>query len=180
VIERELHDGVQQHLTALAVKLQLVGDAVENEPSAVAALLEEIARDVQDAIDEAALLAQRIRPPQLDSGSLQAALRIWALAAGVRATIDVQLSAESTPEASETVYFCCLGALAHVSAGADVTITVRDDDGTLSFAVVGGMPASSGSGFVALRDRVDALGGHLVAGSESDGRARISGSIQAR
>jgi signal transduction histidine kinase len=180
-IERDLHDGVQQHLVALAVTLQLASEAVQDDPRAARALLLDVARDVQETIDEAARLALRIHPPRLDSNSLRAALRSWAVSAGVRATIEVRLSMDYPSEAAETVYFCCVDALGHVSAGAHVTITVQADDGIVAFDVVDDgahvPPTSSGVGLDRLRDRLDALGGELAVEPEPGGGTRVSGSI---
>ncbi len=84
MIERELHERVQQNLVALAVNLQLADLAVEADPAAAKTLLAELARDVQQALDETAQLAQRIYPPLLEAGGLAAALRAAAGSAGVR------------------------------------------------------------------------------------------------
>jgi signal transduction histidine kinase len=181
-IERDLHNGVQQHLVALAMKLQLAREAVEADPSAATVLLDEIANDVREAIDEAAGLAQRIHPPRLDSGSLQAALRSWALTAGVRTAIEIRMSTDFPPEVAETVYFCCLEALEHVSPGSHVTITVRDDGDMVAFEVVDDgarspSPEASGSGLTALHDRVETLGGHLAVKATPREGTRVFGSI---
>src|ERR687897_3708562 len=69
-IERELHEGVQQHLIAFAVNLQLLGQLSDSDSPAAKALLEEIGRDVQQALDETAQLAQRIYPPLLEAGGV--------------------------------------------------------------------------------------------------------------
>ena len=77
---------MQQHLVALAVNLQLADLAVDADPAAAKTLLAELARDVQQALDETAQLAQRIYPPLLEAGGLAAALRAAAASAGVRAS----------------------------------------------------------------------------------------------
>ena len=74
-IERDLHEGVHQHLVALAVNLQLASRLTDTDPARGQALIEQMARDVQQALDETAQLAQRIYPPLLDAGGLAAALR---------------------------------------------------------------------------------------------------------
>lgn len=174
-IERELHDGVQQHLVALAVKLQLVGDAARNDRRAAGPLLEEIGRDVQEAIDEAARLAQRIHPPRLDAVSLRAALRSRALSAGVRASIELQLGRDFSPEQVESVYFCCVEVLGQVGAGARVDVTVRGENEMAVFDAV--YDSAADVELERIRDRVDALDGHLVSRPEADERIRVSGSI---
>ena len=75
IIERDLHEGVQQHLVALAVNLQLAGGLVDADPAAAKALLEEMGRDVQQALDETAKLAQRIYPALIEARGFAATLR---------------------------------------------------------------------------------------------------------
>ena len=86
-LERDLHDGPQQDLIALAVNLQLARDLLERDPDAAAELLDDMGRDVQRAIEKTARLAQRIYPPLLETGGLGAALRAAAVATGVRTEI---------------------------------------------------------------------------------------------
>ena len=74
-IERELHGGVQQHLVALAVKLQHAVELADADPRATKTLLEELSRDVRQALDETAQLAQRIYPYLVAEGGLGAVLR---------------------------------------------------------------------------------------------------------
>lgn len=173
-IERELHGGVQQHLVALAVRLQLVESALESDPAAGKALLEEIGRDVQDAVDEAARLAQRIYVPLLELG-LAAALRAAAVGAGVPASVEVRVGSSCQPEALNTVYACWLEALEH-SDDSEPAISVREDAGALVFDVVRG--AGPNAELDALRDRIEALGGALTIRTEAGGRrVRVSGSL---
>jgi signal transduction histidine kinase len=174
-IERDVHDGVQQHLVALAVNLQLAGRLADDDPAAAKTLLDEMGRDVQQALDETAQLAQRIYPPLLEAGGLAAALRLAAVSAGIRASVDVAAGASYPPEVALTVYFCWVDTLEHAGAGARVTVDVRDEEGALAFEVVeeGGR---SDAGLERLRDRVEALGGRLTIRSEP-GSTRVSGSI---
>src|SRR5262249_27271784 len=79
-LERVLHDGVQQHLIALAVNLQLAGQLADADSAAAKAVIEEMARDVQQALDEAAQLARQMYPPLLEAGGgLVSALRAAAV-----------------------------------------------------------------------------------------------------
>jgi signal transduction histidine kinase len=167
-VERELHEGVQQHLVALAVNLQLAAQSVDTDPAAAKDLLDQMGRDVQQALDETAQLAQRIHPP-LEAGGLAAALRSAAVSAGVRASVEVAV-ANYAPEVAATVYRCWLEALEHENAGAPPTITVRDQEGALTFEIEGSeIPEDC---VVRLRDRVEALGGSLTRSGMS-----ITGSI---
>jgi signal transduction histidine kinase len=176
MIERELHERVQQHLVALAVNLQLAEQSADADPAATKALLAELGRDVQRALDESAHLAQRIYPPLLEAGGLAAALRSAAGAAGVRASLEVTAEGSFPPEVAGTVYWCCLEALEHAGAGAKATVTVRDEDGAVAFEVVAD-DSRSRDGLDRLRDRVEALGGRLTVRSEPGRDTRVAGSL---
>jgi len=171
MLERELHDGVQQHLIALAVNLQLAAQSPAADPHAAKLHLAELGRDVQQALDEAGRLAQRIYPPLLDEGGLAAALRSAAVSAGVRVSLDVPVGVTFPPEIAAAVYWCCLAALE--DAGARATVTVRDEAGAVAFEVVED-GSGSAAGLDRLRDHVEALGGRLTIRSEPGGTS-VSG-----
>jgi signal transduction histidine kinase len=176
MIERELHERVQQHLVALAVNLQLAEQSADADPAATKALLAEMGRDVQRALDESAELAQRIYPPLLAAGGLAAALRSAAGVAGIRASLDVTAGASYPPEVTGAVYWCCLEAFEHAGPGARATVTVRDGDGAVAFEVVED-GSRSGAGLDRLRDRVEALGGRVTIRSEPGRGTRVAGSL---
>jgi signal transduction histidine kinase len=175
-IERTLHDGVHQRLIALAVNLQFAGRLAETDPAAEKALLEEMKRDVQQALDEAAQLAQRIYPPLLEMGGLAAALRSAAASAGIPVSVEVTAGASYPPEVAGTVYLCCLAALEHADIGARATVTVREEGGKLAFEVVADATYSH-TGLDRLHDRVETLGGALTIRSEPGGGTRVAGSL---
>jgi two-component system, NarL family, sensor histidine kinase DesK len=174
---------VRQHLVALAVNLQRAGLWIDADPAAARELLEEMGRDVQQALDETGELAQRIYPALLDARDLAAALRSAAMSAGIPASIDVSAVANRPPEIAAAVYLCCLEALEQVGAGARATVTVRDEEGAIGFEVVGVAEDGATSEDAALpdgelgrlRDRVEALGGRLRVRSEDGRIIRVSG-----
>jgi signal transduction histidine kinase len=174
---------VQQQLVALAVNLQLARRLADTDPEAAKALLEEMERDVQDALDETAHLAERIYPPLLRIGGLAAALRSAAASARVRVRIDIAADASYPPEIVWTVYSCCLELLQHAGADARATVTVREQEGALAFEVThdsaGSAPAAAPSdqGLEGLRDRVKALGGRLTIESEPGRGTCVAGSL---
>jgi signal transduction histidine kinase len=182
-IERELHEGVQQHLVGLAVNLQLANQLLDTDPAATKALLEELGRDVEQALDATAQLAQRIYPPLLDAGGLAAALRSAATSIGIPVTVEVEPAAGWPPEVVRTVYVCCLEALEHAGAEARATVTVREEEGVISFEVLEDgdhsvtAAAHSDAGLDRLRERVEALGGRLAVRSEPPRGTRLSGSL---
>jgi signal transduction histidine kinase len=175
-IERHLHGGVQQHLVALAVNLQLAGPLVDADPAAAKELFEEMGRDVQQALDETAQLAQRIYPPLLDARGLAAALRSAAVSAGVPASVKVAAGMSYPPEVAWTVCLCWLEALKHAGDEARATVTVRQEEGELAFEIVED-GARSDAGLERLRDRVEALGGRLTMRSQRGHGTRVSGSL---
>jgi signal transduction histidine kinase len=177
-IERDLHDGVHQHLVALAATLQLARLAVDSDPAATKTLLEELSRDVRQALDETALLGQRIYPSTLDLGGLAALLRSAALNAGIPATIDVSAASSYSPEIGMTVYVCWLALLARGSNERKVAIRVLEDEDAVTFELVG-KAAASDADLDRLQDRVEALGGRLTKEPEPGG-IRVSGCLPLR
>ena len=178
-IEGDLHDSVQQHLVALAVNLQLAGPLIDTDPASAKALLEEMGRDVQEAMDEAARLAERIYPQLPEAGGLAAALRAAAVNAGVPASVDVAAGSTYAPEILRTVYVCWLEALAHARGRARATATVRENHGTLTFefAEVEASSAPTRERSTRLNDRVEALGGRLTVESDAKRGTYVSGSL---
>jgi signal transduction histidine kinase len=151
---------------------------VDANPAAAKALLEEMERDVHQALDEAARLAERIYPPLPEAGGLAAALRSAAVSAGIPASVNVAAGSTYGPEISRTIYLCWLNALEHAGGEARVTVTVLEKDGALTFEFVA--VGKSTPGFDGLRDRVEALGGRLTVESDSGRGTRIFGSLPLR
>jgi len=180
-IERELHDGAQQDLVALAVKLQQARAMVDSD-AAAGVLVDEMRGDVQESLDRLRVLAQRIHPPQLEIGGLPAALRSAAASAGVRARIDVAATGVYPQEVAVTVYLCIVATLERLVTGTTAAIGVREENGTLAFEIVaeeaGVDPADAH--LAAMRDRVEALGGRLTITAVSGGGTRIAGSLPTR
>jgi signal transduction histidine kinase len=174
-IERDLHEGVHQHLVALAVNLQLAGELADSDPIAAKRLLAEMGRDVRQALDETTQLAQRIYP-QVDAVDLAATLRSAAVSAGIRASVEVEVDGNPPPELLAAIYWCWLEVLDRFAAGAHANINVREQDGALAFEIV-----EDGDRSVAalerLSDRVEALGGRLTIRSEPGRGTRVSGSL---
>jgi signal transduction histidine kinase len=171
-IERELHEGLQQQLVALSVSLQQAASRAETEPAAVFTELDEIARQVQDALDEAARLAERIYTPLLEqAGRLRAALRAAAVRASVTTTVQVAALPNCPPELAHTIVLCWLEALERSRPDTRPAIDVHSDDDSLVFEIV------SETRLERMRDRVEALGGRLTVETTSAGSTRARGRL---
>jgi signal transduction histidine kinase len=176
MVERELHDGVQQHLIALAVNLQLAGQAAGSDPAAANTLLEEMGRDVQQALDETSLLAQRIYPATLEADGIGTLLRSAAASTDVPASVDVAVTSNYPPEVVMTLYLCWLNMLACGSVETGASIRVRETQNVLAFEVIGNT-ACADADLDYVRGRVEALGGRLAITSGSGDGTRISGAL---
>jgi signal transduction histidine kinase len=136
-IERNLHDGAQQHLVALKMKVGLAEGLAEPESKA-RVILAQLKHDADEAIDNLRELARGIYPPLLASEGLGAALQSQAR----RLTVPVELDVANLPrqprEVEGAVYFCCLEALQNVTKYAEassVRVRVWKQDSTLAFQV---------------------------------------------
>jgi signal transduction histidine kinase len=186
-IERNLHDGAQQHIVALAVKLGLARQLIEADPASVATLLEELRVDAQATLTELRELAHGIYPPLLMDRGLPEALRAAANRSVLATDVEAAVG-RFAPDAEAAVYFCCLEAMQnagkHAGEGARVTVSVDADDHILRFAVTdngAGFDATSdvirGHGFVNMADRLGAIGGTLHVESTLGGGTTITGEI---
>jgi signal transduction histidine kinase len=172
--ERVLHESVQQQLVALAVTLQLVAERMDTDPASAKTLLEEMERDLQQALNEAAHLAERLYPP-VDPGLLAPGLRAAAHGLGIRLSFEDTIASVPT-ELARTIFLCCLAALERAGAGARATIGMRRDETEVIFEIVDDGAGDTGPAvpLERLRDRVEALGGSLSVQSGPGGRARVA------
>jgi signal transduction histidine kinase len=188
-LERNLHDGAQQHLVALAVKLRLARDAVEDDPEDAMGMIDEIKADVQTAIAELRALAHGIFPPLLVSGGLSEALPAAASRAALPTSLDLDNVGRYGDDIEAAVYFCTLEALQnagkHAGDAATATVHVSDVDGVLRFEIsddgagfemVAGA-TNHGHGFVNMADRLGAFGGSVKVVSAPGAGTTIIGTI---
>ena len=187
-IERNLHDGAQQHLVALAVKLRLAQDAVEDDPADALAMMDEIKGDVQGAIQELRALAHGIFPPLLASGGLPEALRQASGRSPLPVDLDTSGVGRYPQEVEAAVYFCCLEAMQnaakHAGDGATLRLSVGEHDHVLTFEASddgagfdAGVVGLEGHGFVNMSDRLGAFGGTLTVTSRPGSGTTVAGRI---
>jgi signal transduction histidine kinase len=186
-IERNLHDGAQQHLVALAVKIGLVRAVLETDPASAPALLEQLRGDAQAAIGAVRDLAHGIYPPLLRERGLGEALRTAASRSPLTCAVEVELPARYPQDVETCVYFCCLEAIQNAGkhAGAEAVILVHVDeaDDRLRFSISDDgagfeiAAGGAGHGFVNMRDRLGAVGGDLQIVTAPGAGTTVSGSI---
>ena len=185
-IERNLHDGAQQHLVAIAVKVRLLEQLAERDPERARSLMTQLQDDVRSAIEELRSLAHGIYPPLLSSAGLGQAMGAACRRAPLPASLDADGVGRHEPEIEAAVYFCCLEALQNAAkyAGSEATARVRiwEDAGRLLFEVSDDGPGfapgrnGEGAGLTNMHDRLGAVGGTLRV--ESDGHGtRIHGVV---
>jgi signal transduction histidine kinase len=172
--ERTLHDGVQQHLVALAVDLQRLAGLLESDPTEANALLDEMVTNVREALDEATNLAQMVYPVLLDPRGLASVLRSAAEGAGVTAVVEAPAGAGYAPEIAAAAYWFCVDALSAASSGSQARVSVLEGDGALTLEVtIDGH--HSEARLDRLRDRIEALDGRVRVDGCQDGGSRVQG-----
>jgi signal transduction histidine kinase len=177
-LERNLHDGAQSRLVALALRLRLARARAEGQ-SELSEMLDESSAELQASLDELRELARGIHPAVLTDRGLRPALE--GLAARAPVPVEVRADAgELPPPVATAVYFFVSEALANVAKYAqarDATVTVaRDGDRVVAEVTddgVGGADLESGSGLRGLSDRVAALDGLLEVRSPPGGGTRL-------
>jgi signal transduction histidine kinase len=185
-LERNLHDGAQQQLVALSVRLKLARTMVDRDPGKMADMLEAIQGSANDALEDLRDLARGIYPPLLADKGLAVALEAQARKSTIPTVVDAQELGRYSQEVEAAVYFSCLEALQNVAKYAQAsTATVRlgQDDGVLRFEVDddgdGFDPAATGygTGLQGIADRLDAIGGEIAVRSSPGRGTTIAGRI---
>jgi signal transduction histidine kinase len=166
-LERNLHDGAQQRLVAMSLRLRLIEAKIGTDPEGAAPIVAELREELTEALEELRELARGIHPAILSDRGLRPALE----AAAARSPVPVELStpAERLPPPVEAaIYYVVSEALANVAKYArasSVTVEVARANGRVVAAIaddgVGGADPSTGSGLRGLADRVAALDGRL-------------------
>ena len=167
-LERNIHDGAQQQLVALSVKLRLATGFVERDPGKTRAMLEELQGQTTETLEDLRDLARGIYPPLLADKGLPAALEAQARKSLVPVTVQPDGVGRYRQDVESAVYFCCLEALNNVAKYADassVEIRLQQSDGELRFQVADDgrgfdtAAMSDGTGLQGMADRLDAIGG---------------------
>jgi signal transduction histidine kinase len=186
-LERDLHDGAQQQLVLLGLKLGMAERLLDRDPAAGRAAVVELREDLDQALVELRDLAHGIYPLQLESEGLPGALAEIAGRAAIPTTLDCNGAGRYPPEVETAVYFCCLEALQnsakHAGGGAHATVRVMQRESKLEFEI-----ADNGHGFDTtsanrsigvqnMTDRIGALGGHLQIDSTLGRGTKVRGTV---
>jgi signal transduction histidine kinase len=190
-LERNLHDGAQQNLVAIKVKLGLAEMLADKDPDKARDMLAQLKGDTDEALETLRDLARGIYPPLLADRGLAAALESQARKATLPVEVDAADVGRYPQDIEAAVYFCVLEALQNIQKYAQATtaaVRLRADNGDLHFEVeddgIGFDPATQkkGSGTQNMEDRLDALGGSVTvrsavgAGTTVAGRLPVEGS----
>jgi signal transduction histidine kinase len=188
-IERDLHDGAQQRLVALRIKLELAEEMLLQDPRRGRELLREIGDETLEALEDVRSLAHGVYPALLMQRGLGAALREAALRSPIPVRVDVSGIGRYPPEVESAVYFSCMEAMQNAvkhGAGATLIGIALSDDGRLRFEVSdngAGFDAAAtplGTGLANMRDRLAAVGGGLTYRSQIGQGTRVVGVVAKR
>ena|GEM_PF-727885 len=169
-IERNLHDGIQQRLVTIALKLRMV--TADAETPAVRDELAALDAELVDAVDELRELSRGIHPAILSQGGLEPALKTLSRRSTVPVDLDVHVGRRLPAPVEAAAYYVAAESLANVVKHANASVVelradIHDDRLVVSIGDdgAGGADPSSGSGLIGLIDRVEALGGTLLVSS---------------
>jgi signal transduction histidine kinase len=187
-LERDLHDGAQQQLVALAVKQRLAEGLVRKDPDKAAQMLADLQADTTEALENLRDLARGIYPPLLADKGLPAALEGHTRKVHLPVTVEADGLGRYPQEVEAAVYFCCLEALQNIvkyAGASQVSVNLSTEAGQVNFSVIddgkGFDPETKppGSGLRGMADRMEALGGMLEVRSEPGTGTTVTGRIPA-
>ncbi len=168
-IERDLHDGAQQRLVALALRLRTAKAAIPPELEDAHSELAQVAAELDEAMDGLREISRGIHPAILSEGGLGPALRTLARRSALPVQLDVPADARLPESVEVTAYYVVSEALTNAakhSQASTVDVSLTSADGGIRLAIrddgVGGADPRRGSGLIGLKDRVEASGGTLL------------------
>jgi len=186
-IEQDLHDGAQQGLIALRIKLHLLEELAADSAGSLAPRLADAGKSVDVALDRIRNLAQGIYPSVLRDLGLSYALAALARELPNEVRMRSDLQRRLAPDVETAVYFCCAEALQNVAkhCGREATARVRLSDNStgLSFAIADNGPGFDTAlvarthGITGMQDRLEAIGGNLTISSQSGRGTTVRGRV---
>lgn len=186
MLGRDLHDGTQQRLVALRIRLGLVGELAAGD-ALLSELLDEIGEDVEAAINELREFAEGVYPHVLSDHGVAAALRQVARAFGGAVTVSSRGIGRYPAEVELAIYYCCREAIQnackHGGPMAQIAVSLHEDAGTVGFEVSDDGPgfdlreSSGGRGLQHMRDRIGSVGGELSILSRPSAGTVVRGAV---
>ena len=185
-IERNLHDGAQQQLVALAVQLKLARTMLDRDPPRVGNMLEALQASATETIEDLRDLARGIYPPLLADKGLEAALEAQARKSSIHVVVETDAVGRYPRDVESAVYFCALESLNNVAKYAEASravVHLAKSNGHVTFTVTddghGFDPdaAGHGTGLQGMADRLDAIGGTLDVTSAPGSGTTVTGRV---
>ena len=180
-VERDLHDGAQMRLAALAMNLGMAREKLDDDDATVRELLDAAHRNAVDALADLRDLARGIHPPALDNG-LPSALATLAASSAIPASVSADVGSRPAPAIETIAYFCAAELMANAikhSYANQIKINIfTERSGVLCLEVtddgIGGADATRGSGLTGLAQRVSTVDGHLELSSPPGGPTTVT------
>jgi signal transduction histidine kinase len=185
-LERNIHDGAQQQLVALAVKLKLADGLIERDAQKARELVGQLQGETHAALEDLRDLARGIYPPLLADKGLVSALEAQARKSGLPVEVRADAIARYPQDVEAAVYFSCLEAMQNIAkyaSASSASVTIAERDHSLCFTVSddgrGFDPAvaTGGTGLQGIADRVGALDGQVTVTSSPGSGTTIEGRL---
>lgn len=185
-LERNIHDGAQQHLVALAVKLRLTASQAKKDSDRAVQSIDELRRQTRDALETLSTLAAGLNPPVLRDRGIAAALSNHAGAGAIAVQVQDDSVRRYPEELEAAVYFCCQEAIQNAvkhARASRVSVHLTEEDGALAFNVADdgagfdSTTAARGAGMQNMSDRILAVGGSLRVDSAPGGGTTVRGRV---
>jgi signal transduction histidine kinase len=185
-LERNIHDGAQQQLVALAVKLKLADALIDRDASKARELVGQLQVETHSALEDLRDLARGIYPPLLADKGLPAALEAQARKSGLNIEVRADGIGRYPQDIEAAVYFSCLEAMQNIAKYADassVSLRLSESDRSLRFSVTDDgrgfdmEETPGGSGLQGIADRLGALDGEITVTSAPGRGTTIDGRL---
>jgi signal transduction histidine kinase len=188
-IERDLHDGAQQRLIGLRIRLGLAEERIETDPAAGIEMVRELGFEAEAALDELRALASGVYPAVLIDRGVADALRSLAALAPEPVHVAAAGVTRHAVEIESAIYFVCVeavqNALKHGHGATGVWVTLRQTPDRFGFEVRDDgrgfdVDAADGRGLRNMRDRIEAIGGWVRIDSKPLRETRVTGAVPLR
>jgi len=185
-LERNIHDGAQQHLVALAVKLRLTASQAKKDSDRAVQSIDELRRQTRDALETLSTLAAGLNPPVLRDRGIAAALTNHTGSGAIAVQVQDGCTRRYPEELEAAVYFCCQEAIQNAvkhARASRVRVQLTEEDGALAFSVADNgagfdaTTAARGAGMQNMSDRIAAVGGSLRVDSAPGGGTTVRGRV---